>query len=48
MVHLQLEFTWYYGPEIGADYIKKHGHISYPKKKEELYWRWSMNNLRHF
>ncbi|MDB4444001.1 molybdopterin-dependent oxidoreductase [bacterium] len=29
----------YYGPKHGLDYFKEHGHINWPKKVEEAYWR---------
>jgi len=29
----------YFGPEHDLDYFKEHGHIAWPKKPEEVYWR---------
>ncbi len=40
---------WCFGTDKGVDYFKEHGYIKWPKKIEEIYWRWhwdSLNNVR--
>lgn len=36
---------WCFGDDHGVDYFKKYGYITWPKKLEEIYWRWNYEPL---
>lgn len=38
---------WCFGPDKGLDYFKEHGYIKWPKKIEEIYWRWHWEGLEN-
>lgn len=38
---------WCFGPERGLDWFLEHGYIKWPKKIEEVYWRWNWKGLEN-
>jgi anaerobic selenocysteine-containing dehydrogenase len=38
---------WCFGPDKGLEYFKENGYITWPKKVEEVYWRWNWESLKN-
>lgn len=36
---------WCFGPQHGLEFFREHGYIKWPKKPEEIYWRWNWPSL---